>query len=133
MPPLTEIVSSVKKQGIPVIKHTDGNTMLILQDLVNTGIDAYNSIEPRAGMDIGQVKRLYGDHICLIGNVDCKNTLRDAPLGTVVDETLACIEAASPGGGHILSSDNGFYVGASVENVQAMIGTGRKHGRYTRP
>ncbi len=49
---------------------------------------ALHSIDPQAGVDIAEVKRRYGDRICLIGNVNC------GMLDTGTDEVIA--SAAMP-------------------------------------
>jgi uroporphyrinogen decarboxylase len=60
-----------RDMGFYVIKHTDGNIMPILDQLVQTNPHALHSLDPQAGVDIAEVKRLYGDQVCLIGNVNC--------------------------------------------------------------
>ena len=57
--------------GFYVIKHTDGNIMPILDQLVAAKPHALHSLDPQGGVDIAEVKRLYGDQVCLIGNVNC--------------------------------------------------------------
>ena len=60
-----------RKNGAYVIKHTDGNIMPILDQLVSCRPHALHSIDPQAKVDLGEVKRLVGDKVCLAGNVNC--------------------------------------------------------------
>ncbi len=124
------MVDEFHAKGAMVIKHTDGNTYRILDDMVRAGFDGYHSIEPMAGMDIGVVKERYGDQLCLLGNVDCSHTLSLSPLRQVSEETQACIRKASPGGGHILGSSNALHPAISLDNVYEMVRTARRFGRY---
>jgi uroporphyrinogen decarboxylase len=68
---LAELIRGYCKLGFYVIKHTDGNIMPILDQLVEANPHALHSLDPQAGVDIAEVKRRYGDRLCLIGNVNC--------------------------------------------------------------
>jgi len=130
IPQVSAIADICHQHGVYVLKHTDGNIMKIADDFFNMGIDAYQGIEPNAGMDIGEIKRLYGDRITLMGNVDCARTL---PFGTkedVINETKACIKAAAPGGGYILSSSNTIANPIPASNFLTMVDTVYKYGKY---
>ena len=116
--------------GVPYIKHTDGNVNSLLDDLVAAGVDAFQAIEPRAGMDIAQLKRDYGEKLVLIGNVDCSTVLVNGPEEAVRAQTEAVIRAAAPGGGFILSSSNSIHTGVKPEFYLAMLDTARQVGVY---
>ncbi|HIQ96408.1 MAG TPA: LacI family DNA-binding transcriptional regulator [Candidatus Limivivens merdigallinarum] len=45
---------------------TDGNVMPILDLIVDCKPDAIHSLDPQSGVDLAEVKRLYGDKVCLI-------------------------------------------------------------------
>jgi len=70
-PCLAELTRGYRDLGYYVIKHTDGNLMPILDQLVQTGPHALHSLDPQGGVDIAEVKRRYGRQLCLIGNVHC--------------------------------------------------------------
>jgi len=130
LPGLTKMVQVVKEEGGYFIKHCDGYVWPIMDMMVDAGIDAYNPIQPDAGMDIAEMKRVYGDKICLIGNIDCAHLL---PFGTPdqVDEAVKkCIAQASPRGGHIISSSNTIHSKVKPENFLSMIKAAKKYGKY---
>jgi len=130
IPCLRRMVRGLKRENVPIVKHSDGNLNLILDDLVTTGIDALHSLEPIAGMKIKEVKEKYGHRICLIGNIDCSYTLCLKTPSETAQEVKECIKDASPGGGHILSSSNAFHSAVKIENVIAMIKASRAYGKY---
>jgi len=70
-PYLARLIQGYRELGFYVIKHTDGNIMPILDQLVEVNPHALHSLDPQAGVDIAEVKRRYGDRLCLIGNVNC--------------------------------------------------------------
>lgn len=130
LPYLQRAVDVAKNAGVPFIKHTDGLLWLIIDDIVDTGINALHPIEPMAGMDIGEVKRRYGDRICVVGNVDCSQLLPRGSKGEVEEAVKETIAKASPGGGHILSSSNSIHPAVKPENYMAMLNAARQFGRY---
>ena len=129
LPELKREVQAFKKLGAFVVLHSDGNIKPLLDYIVESGVDGVQSLDPQAGIDIGEVKELYGDKICLVGNI-CLRTLNIGSLEDVARETLECIRKASPGGGHILTTANVVDVGVKFENFMKMIETARKYGRY---
>jgi len=129
-PYLAEIIEVTHKAGAPFIKHTDGNIWLILEMMVDAGIDAIDPLEPIAGMDIGEVKQAYGDRLALCGNVDCGELLSRGTPEQVVEATKETIAKASPGGGHILASSNSIHPAVKAENYRAMLDAARQFGQY---
>ncbi len=130
VPYLKKIVDVSHQGGVPFIKHTDGYLWPILDDIVDTGIDALHPIEPKARMRLKDVKDKYGDAMCVMGNVDVAYVL---PLGTIKEtesEVRRCIREAASGGGYILSSSNSIHDGVKVENFRAMVKAARKYGKY---
>ncbi|MBO3803305.1 MAG: hypothetical protein JTT11_05445 [Candidatus Brockarchaeota archaeon] len=129
-PFLAEEVRTVKRLGVPVILHSDGNISEILDDVVAMGFDGIHSIQPSSGMAIGSVKKRYGDKLCLMGNIDLDRVL---PLGTqeeVAEAVKQAIKDAAPGGGYILSSTNVLTRETPAANAFAMYRTAEKYGKY---
>ncbi|MGB9727194.1 MAG: uroporphyrinogen decarboxylase family protein [Nitrososphaeria archaeon] len=129
IPNLKRLCDVVHKKGAFFIKHTDGNISLILEDIVNTGIDGIHPIEKKAGMDIGQVKKLYGKRVCVIGNIE-GSLGGDRGREHIVNETLELLKNVAPGGGYIMTTSNVITSDAKVENFLAWIDTVKKFGRY---
>jgi uroporphyrinogen decarboxylase len=126
---LQEIVKIGKRHDIPVLKHSDGNLYPILDDIINTGVEGLHPLEPGA-MDIGDVKRRYGERICLLGNVDCRIVLPFGKEEDVRKDVRRCIDAASRGGGYILTSSNSLHANVKVDNIFVMVDEARKYGQY---
>lgn len=129
-PGLQRAVKSVHDEGIPCIKHTDGNIMPIIDLIIDAGIDAINPIEPVAGMDIGEVKNLYGDRVAIVGNIDCGELLSRGKPEEVRSAVKECISAAAPNGGFILASSNSIHSSVSGENYLAMRDACLEFGNY---
>jgi uroporphyrinogen decarboxylase len=129
-PRLERMVDAIHKEGAKVIKHSDGNLWPILDMIVDAGIDGIHPIEPIAGMDIGEVKRQYGDRVCVLGNIDCSYLLSEGTTEEVEAAVKECIRKASYGGGHIIGSSNSIHSSVKPENYLAMIQAVKKYGKY---
>jgi uroporphyrinogen decarboxylase len=84
--------------GYYVIKHTDGNIMPIVDQLVAANPHVLHSLDPHAGVDITRIKRLYGDRLCLIGNVNC-GLLQTGTDEEVIESVRYTLESGMPGSG----------------------------------
>ena len=131
VPHLKRIVDTCHEHGVPYIKHLDGHTTQHLDLLINeVGIDGLHSIEPAAGMDIGVLKKKYGDRVVLLGNIDCGHLLTFGSEEEVVEQVKNILRVASPGGGHVFASSNSIHSGVSPDIFWAMINAVKKYGTY---
>jgi uroporphyrinogen decarboxylase len=128
-PYLTRLVAGYREMGFYVIKHTDGNIMPILDSLVAAKPHALHSLDPQAGVDIAEVKRLVGDKVCLIGNVNC-GALQTGSEQDVIASARYALRSGMPGGGYVFSTSNCIYTGLPLERYELMLGVWRKEGNY---
>jgi uroporphyrinogen decarboxylase len=118
-PYLTQVIAGERELGFYCIKHTDGNVMPILDQLVGANPHAIHSLDPQGGVDIAEVKRRYGDKVCLIGNVNC-GLLTSGTEEEVVESARYCIKHGMPGGGYIFSTSNCAFTGLPLERYELM-------------
>ncbi len=130
VPQVNTIADYCHDHGVVVMKHTDGNIMPIAELFFTMNIDAYQSIEPFAGMELKTIKDKYGDSILLMGNVDCGRTLPYGRKEDIIEETKNCIKAGAAGGGYILSSSNTISYPISVSAMMTMVEAVMKYGTY---
>ena len=71
VPYLKAVIAGYRQMGYCSIKHTDGNIMPILKQMADCKPDAIHSLDPQGGVSIPAVRKVIGDDICLIGNVNC--------------------------------------------------------------
>ena len=129
-PRLKKFADVVHGAGGYFLKHTDGNLMKIMDSFIEAGIDGLQSIDPIAGMDMGEMKAKYGKKISLWGNIDCGNLLADGTTEDVKNAVIDCIQKGASGGGFVLMSSNSIPYSAKPENYLAMIRAGREFGTY---
>ena len=119
-PYLAPQVQRVKDRGAIIIVHSDGNLLPVLDQMLSTEPHVLHSIDPMAGMDIAQVKRIADGKVGLMGNVQC-SLLQDGPREAIRESALYCLKHASPGGGYIFSTSNSIFAGMPLENYEYMI------------
>jgi uroporphyrinogen decarboxylase len=124
------LVERAHALGLKVVRHSDGNLWPILDDLLESGYDGLNPLEPQAGMDLGRLKAHCGERICLVGNIDCLELLCTGTADQVEEAVRQAIDIAAPGGGYILSESNSLHPGVNPENCIAMFTAAKKYGRY---
>ena len=118
-----------RRYGKPLIYHSDGNVLPVLDDLIDkAGISALHPIEPKA-MDIRQLKRDYGGRVALMGNVDVDLLSRGTP-DMVAARTRDLLHDIAPGGGYLLGSSNSIPYYVPLENYRAMLDTLERFGSY---
>jgi uroporphyrinogen decarboxylase len=129
-PFLARLVQGYRDQGYYVIKHTDGNIMPILDQLAQCRPHALHSIDPQAGVDIAEVKRLYGKELCLIGNVNC-GLIQNGSEDEIIANARYCLKHGMPGGGYIFGTSNCVYTGMPLERYELINRLWQNEGRYT--
>lgn len=127
-PVVKAIVEECHSHGLPVIYHGCGNVGRIFEDFIEIGVDAYNPLEAKAGLDVLELRRHYGHRIGLCGNLDVR-TWADGSRDEIRAMVLRKLNAAR-GGGYIPQSDHSVPGNISGENYDYVVGLLRQYGRY---
>ncbi|MFW9783700.1 MAG: uroporphyrinogen decarboxylase family protein [Candidatus Heimdallarchaeota archaeon] len=130
IPAYKKIVQEIRKVGKYAIFHSDGFTEPYFDGLIEAGFNGVESLEPMAGMSLKHLKEIYGDQLCLIGNIDVSQLLPFGNEQEVIKAVKQCIVDAGEGGGYILSPCTDLTDACKVENVLAMISATKKYGNY---
>lgn len=128
-PYLVQLVSAYREMGFYVIKHTDGNIMPIVDQLLLAKPHALHSLDPQGDIDMAEMKRLYGDQVCLIGNVNC-GMLDTGTDEEVVQSARYALQHGMPGSGYIFSTSNCIYTGMRLSRYELMLDVWRREGNY---
>lgn len=130
-PRVKKVIDPIKRRGIKVLYHSDGDYTSIIPDLIELGFDGIHSLEPNAGVDIGKVKEQYGDKLVLLGNIDVTYILTHASTYEVELAVKECIRKAAPGSGFCLGSCTELLPATKPENAITMYKTNLRYGRYS--
>jgi uroporphyrinogen decarboxylase len=119
----------VKAVGVPMIWHSDGDIAKLLPMAIEAGFVGIHGLDPCAGMDLGRIKKDYGQDLVLVGNVDIR-VLFGTDLRIVRDEIDRCISEGAAGGGYMIASCNSICEGMNPVAVQEMFRYVREVGYY---
>jgi uroporphyrinogen decarboxylase len=128
-PYLHRLIEAHRENGAYVIKHTDGNIMPVLDQLVSCRPHALHSIDPQAKVNLAEVKRLVGDRVCLAGNVNC-GLLQTGTDDEVKADIMRSLRDGMPGGGYIFCTSNVAFKGMPPERYSVMMDMRKAYGRY---
>jgi uroporphyrinogen decarboxylase len=107
---------------IPVILHSDGDNSDLMDIWINMGIKAIHPNEPCSRISIYDTKNIWGDQLCLMGNIDV-SILADPEVSKVRKATHEHLEKLSVNGGYICGSSHDVDDNCRLENLAAMIDT----------
>jgi len=122
------MIDECHKNNLPVIYHGCGNVDLIFEDFIEMGLDAYNPLEAKAGMDAVELKRKYGKKIGYCGNSNVQ-VWETGDKDLVRKEVLRKLNAAK-GGGLIFQSDHSVTSSVSGHTYDYIVKLVREYGKY---
>jgi hypothetical protein len=130
-PVLKAFCDVAREYGRPTHWHQHGSVSRILPDLADSGLTILCPLErpPGGDVDLAEVKRLYGERLCLKGNVETNLLLNGTPE-QVRAQVRECIEAAAAGGGYVLGTGDQVARDTPFENIQALVEAGLEYGEY---
>ncbi len=127
VPVMRNVIEVMK---LPSIYHSDGNIMPLMEEIIGLGVAGIANMEP-GPMNIDEVKRLYGNRVTIVGNIDLHYTLTKGTPEETAEEVKKRIDSLAPGGRYILASANSLPNYVKPANVRAMGETLLKYGVYT--
>ena len=103
-----------------VFYHSDGNVEPIIPELIETGIDILNPVQPEC-MDPATIKRRYGDRLSFWGTVSVQRTMPFGTADEVRTEVRARVRVVACGGGLILAPAHVLGPETPWENIVAFF------------
>jgi len=127
-PCVKEIIDICHENSLPVIYHGCGNITDILEDFIEIGLDSYNPLEAKTGLDVVELRRQYGHKLGFCGNMDVMDWSQasEEKLKKIV---LTKLNAAK-GGGYIFQSDHSVPNSVSGESYDYVVKLVREYGKY---
>lgn len=123
----TRAVKWAHDHGVYAQLHSCGDIMTLLPDIVATGVDALNPLEVKAGMDVFEIKRKYGDRLTLHGGI---NAVKWSDADAILAEIDEKVPVLKQNGGFIFSSDHSIPNAVSLDNMKRIVAEVKRVGRY---
>jgi len=127
-PWVAKMTACAHAHGLPVIYHGCGNVKAIFQDYIDIGIDGYNPLEAKAGMDVVDLRRRYGHRMAFCGNSDVQ-VWETGDREAIRREVLRKLNAAR-GGGYVFLSDHSVSSAVSGKTYDFIVNLVREYGQY---
>lgn len=116
-----------KKMGIPVWFHSCGDITAVLPDLIEIGMDVWETVQLHAlPVTPGKLKQHYGRDIAFFGAVNTQSLPFKTPEA-VAEEVRRCIDALGRGGGYICGPDHHIKPDVPAANTVALFDAAREY------
>jgi uroporphyrinogen decarboxylase len=128
LPHHSKVFEFFNQNNIPSVMHCDGDVREYIPLLIEAGLTAIQPLEARAGNDVRELKKIYGDKIIFVGNINA-----DVMGGTKEEiefEVRTKVSTAKQNGGYIFHSDHSVPPSVSFENYCYVIELVEKYGKY---
>lgn len=121
-PQLKRMFDLAKSKGKTICLHSCGDIALVLPDLIDIGLDVYQTVQPEI-YDLENLKKEYGNDLAFYGGI---STQRDLPFkkpNEIKDIIKSTMEILGKHGGFIAAPTHRVTGDTPLENIVAMIET----------
>lgn len=127
MPHHKRLTDAAHAKGCEVIYHGCGNNNKLVPLFIEAGIDCLQPLEVKAGMDIRELKRDYGDAMSFMGNIDARLYQANDREG-LARELEEKLTIAKQDGGYVYHSDHSIPPGTTLETYRFVMDCVEKWG-----
>jgi uroporphyrinogen decarboxylase len=129
-PRIKRMYAHVKARGMYVAQHACGDIHEVFGDLVDAGMDIYNTFQPEV-YDIQKMKRDFGGKVTFYGGVSTQRLLPRATPAEVTQEVARLIRVIGAGGGYIIAPTHSIPDDVPTANILALIESVRNQRRMS--
>jgi len=128
LPGLTRLCDFLHEHDVDLIFHCDGDMRGLIPNLLEAGVDCIQPLEVQAGMDVRELKSLYGDRLAFMGNIGIHEMmLPEDQLERIMADK---INTTKHGGGYLYYSDHSIPPEIPFERYMKVLELARKYGQY---
>ncbi|MBN1298216.1 MAG: uroporphyrinogen decarboxylase family protein [Actinobacteria bacterium] len=124
---VNRIIESIKFSGVDTVYHTCGNTMHLIDQMVDSGIDALSLDSEDMGVHMHDVLKKVPQNIVVMGNINPSTTMLRQTPENVSKEVKDLLDKTKDYPNYILSTGCDLPQETPVENIKAFIKTGRQY------
>ena len=128
-PAYREIFDKIHDLGAIAFNHSCGNITELLPDLIDAGLDGWQSLEPASQIDHAALKKRYGDAFLFVGGLDSREISFGTPE-SVRTHVREQIHKMGRGGGYICGPTHDFLTETPLDNCLAMRDAVQQEGKY---
>ena len=121
------IIESCKYTGVATIYHTCGNTMHLVDKMIETGVSAVSLDSREAGVDLPSVAQKLPPDVVVMGNVNPTGSLLCGKPHDVETEVSDLLKRMAPYPNFVLSTGCDLPQETPLENIHAFMRVGRRY------
>jgi uroporphyrinogen decarboxylase len=133
LPTVQKVTRMCKQAGVLSGLHSCGKERYVIEVCAQeTDLNYIHPLEPppMGDCDLGEVKRLFGHKLALMGNLQTTDVMLRGTPDDVRRESLKAILAAGINGGYVLTSGDQVGRDTPDANIFAMVETAKEFGVY---
>ena len=119
-PCLAALFEPIKAKGKRVMLHSCGNIEKILPDLIEIGLDVYQTVQPEI-YDLKKLKREFGNDLSFWGGISTQRDLPNLSAKEISVLTIDTIQILGENGGYICGPTHQVPDDVPPENIAAMF------------
>lgn len=127
-PGVAALFAKARAAGKLIVLHSCGDLREIMPDLIEIGVDVYNTVQPKI-YDLKTLKREYGKDLTFYGGISTQQFLPTASRQETIAMTKRVLGLMGQGGGYILSPTHSVTPDIPVDVILAMVETVKKYNR----
>jgi len=128
-PTFQRLFDYFRAEGLPIILHSCGCVRELIPRFIQDGLTCLQPLETKAGMDLIELKREFGDRLAFMGGIDVR-AMADPDPSVIEEEIRTKIPFAKMGGGYIYHSDHSVPNNVSFERYCRVLELVREYGAY---
>ena len=130
MPYEKQWIDFLKDHGMQVILHSCGDIREAIPLIIDAGFDCLQPMEAKAGCDVREIAKTYGDKLCYMGNIDvvplCTNNLTRVEA-EILPKLQAMKEMRMP---YIFHSDHSIPPDMNLKTYEHALTLFRENNSY---
>jgi uroporphyrinogen decarboxylase len=124
---IKHIVNSYKYTDVSIIYHTCGNTMHLIDKMIESQVDAISLDSPKVGVDLPEVAKKIENDIILFGNINPTGIILNGNPKDVKEEVYELLQSMDFCKTFVLSTGCDLPQEIPFENIEAFMETGRQY------
>ncbi|MBM3236498.1 hypothetical protein FJZ31_09385 [Candidatus Poribacteria bacterium] len=129
MPAHKLICDCFKSRGIPMLLHSCGYVTEFFPLFIEAGFDCIQPLEVKAGNDMLELKKQYGDVLSFMGGIDVRMMASPDP-DDIVREISTKLPDVKRGGGYIYHSDHSVPDNVSFQQYCRVMELVEEYGKF---
>ncbi len=126
------LLDAIHAQGACTVYHNCGCARAFYPCYRELGMTLWETVSepPQGDNDLAEAKRVMGDRVCLLGNLDQLRFLKTATPAEVDAKAREIVRIGKPGGRYLFAASDFLERGTPLENVKAMLKAAAEEGGY---